>query len=196
MIPVVMDGTIYRVRIGALPGAPHLARRFIKDLMEKWSLSIDIVEAAELLTSELVTNALRATGRDYGEPGPLPDERVRTIEVRARATPVALTVAVWDSSPEPPAPTNADDEAECGRGLFLVGALADRWGSGPAKLATQGEPGKIVWFGLALTPTPPSSRPAAIGPGDSCLPLPASAITPRSIVPASAFAPRSQGGRV
>jgi hypothetical protein len=51
-----------------------------------------------------------------------------------------LVAQVWDSSLEPPLRRAHDDDAETGRGLELVQALSDRWGSCAA------EPGgKIVW---------------------------------------------------
>lgn len=51
-----------------------------------------------------------------------------------------LTLLVWDASPDLPAHRPHDDDAVSGRGLEIIGALADRWGSwGPVA------GGKVVW---------------------------------------------------
>jgi anti-sigma regulatory factor (Ser/Thr protein kinase) len=85
---------------------------------------------AELLTSELVTNALIHT-----EDGAV---------VTATVAPARLRVEVRDFTtgafePQASAPS---DESTHGRGLVLVQSLADSWG-----VRTQG-PGKVVWFEL------------------------------------------------
>ncbi|KND37402.1 ATP-binding protein [Streptomyces anulatus] len=87
-------------------------------------------EAAELLVSELVTNALIHTRHG--------------AVVTATATPARLRVEVQDfASEDLPAPyvPNADDGTH-GRGLILVRSLADAWG-----VEAQGL-GKVVWFEL------------------------------------------------
>ncbi|WP_345041861.1 ATP-binding protein [Streptomyces sannanensis] len=87
-------------------------------------------DVAELLTSELVTNALIHT--DEG------------AVVTATVGGSRLRVEVGDSTtvlPGPRMPTA--DEGTHGRGLFLVQALADAWG-----VRAQGA-GKVVWFELS-----------------------------------------------
>lgn len=56
----------------------------------------------------------------------------------------ALRIEVADASPEPPEVCGVGSEEECGRGLELVGALADGWGWTPC------EGGKLVWCRLAV----------------------------------------------
>ncbi len=87
------------------------------------------IEAAELLVSELVTNALIHTRHG--------------AVVTATATPAALRVEVQDFEADLPAPyvPNADDGTH-GRGLILVRSLADAWGVEARAL------GKVVWFEL------------------------------------------------
>nr|WP_239144793.1 ATP-binding protein [Streptomyces sp. SID14515] len=87
-------------------------------------------DAAELLVSELVTNALIHTRNG--------------AVVTATATPARLRVEVQDfASEDLPAPyvPNADDGTH-GRGLILVRSLADAWGVEAQAL------GKVVWFEL------------------------------------------------
>jgi hypothetical protein len=52
-----------------------------------------------------------------------------------------VLVLAWDANPQPPALIEADDFAENGRGLFLVQAFSERWGSYP----TPQMGGKVVW---------------------------------------------------
>lgn len=88
----------------------------------------DVVEVAALLTSELVTNAVRhAKG---------------SIRLRMRREPTTLHVEVDDDSAEPPVAMNVDATAIGGRGVILVDRLAAAWG-----VVTRNG-GKAVWFRL------------------------------------------------
>ncbi|WP_079078760.1 ATP-binding protein [Streptomyces sp. DSM 15324] len=105
------------------------ARRALRELLRGWGKP-GRSETAELLTSELVTNALVHTD----------DEAVLTATV----SPAGLRVEVRDSVPGRPRPTvPAADDGTHGRGLVLVQSLADSWG-----VRAQGA-GKVVWFELA-----------------------------------------------
>jgi anti-sigma regulatory factor (Ser/Thr protein kinase) len=106
------------------------ARHFVRQQIGSWGLSDQTVETAELLVSELATNAVRhAAG-----PGP--------IEIRLSYD-ERLTCEVADQIATEPAPARLPDELEeSGRGLYLVNALSDAWGS--RRTST----GKVVWFAL------------------------------------------------
>ncbi|WP_434598752.1 ATP-binding protein [Streptomyces sp. A5-4] len=89
-------------------------------------------ETAELLTTELVTNALVHTEHD--------------AEVTVTLTASKLRVEVRDLVPRHPSTqVAADGDSTHGRGLMLVQALADAWG-----VRAQGV-GKVVWFDLDLS---------------------------------------------
>lgn len=106
--------------------APGQARRFLREA----SCSphhAHVLDEAELLVSELVTNAVV-----HATP-PL------TVKVECDGT--SLRVAVTDGSDRSPVPRVADADAESGRGIFLVDVISDRWGVAPS----DGE-GKAVWF--------------------------------------------------
>jgi hypothetical protein len=63
-----------------------------------------------------------------------------------------LRIRAWDPDPTPPPrdqPLPGDD-AESGRGLFIVNALSSRWGWHPAPNG-----GKFVWSALSLDTLPP-----------------------------------------
>jgi len=95
-----------------------------------------LTDVAELLATELISNAVRHTK------GP--------AALRLRRRDGVLRVGEWDANPEPPDPAPALDQAsldaESGRGLTLVQACADVWGRHP--LARGTDRGKYVWCDL------------------------------------------------
>ena len=119
--------------------AAGLARRHIATIGASWPA--DFRDLALLLTSELVTNALR-----YGNGG---------IRLTVRQTPHALRVEVHDANPEAPRLSrNLDGTAEQGRGLHIIDSLATCWGH-----TRSADPAvKTVWFELH-GPTDPDGHP-------------------------------------
>ena len=114
-------------RLPARPGSVHLGRRFARQLLETWDVPTTVQESAELVVSELVTNAAR-----HSEDA---------LEVSLERLPRLLRIAVTDTSHRMP-PESAepvDDDATSGRGLMLVESIADRWGVDSAGLS------KRVW---------------------------------------------------
>ncbi|MFG2955323.1 ATP-binding protein [Streptomyces sp. NPDC048291] len=106
------------------------ARRELRELLRHWGRP-GRSEIAELLTSELVTNALVHTDR----------EAVLTAVVE----PGQLRVEVRDFVARRPrmcAPGSDTGDGTHGRGLVLVDAFADAWGVQPHEV------GKSVWFEL------------------------------------------------
>ena len=91
-------------------------------------LARDLIEIAQLLTSELVTNALRYGSGD--------------IIVEITRSPGWLRVTVDDAEATEPRRVTAEPEAVRGRGLMLVESLATAWGVSPRS------GGKRVWFEL------------------------------------------------
>ena len=104
------------------------ARELVREQLVRWGLG-ELAETAELLVSELVTNALRVA-RD----------RVELQLMRVGK----LLVEVSDDDHNLPSlePSGAMDEE--GRGLGLVSGLSARWG------ASRKAVGKVVWFELPL----------------------------------------------
>jgi len=112
------------------PRAAADARRWVAHICRELGRD-DLVETAELGTSELVTNALL-----HG---------LAPISVSVRGTASHPRIEVRDGSCEPPAPprptADLDDElATFGRGLSLVAMSSVAWG------ASIEEEGKVVWF--------------------------------------------------
>ena len=127
-----------RVRLAAGPAAAAEARRRVRDAIRSWRVPVDL-DAALLLTSELVTNAVR---HEAGQ-------RAQAVVLAIACSRGRLRVDVHDTSrslptvAEVPADADADAYAETGRGLLLVETLSDEWGfyRTPA--------GKAVYFTLA-----------------------------------------------
>ncbi|WP_354643992.1 SpoIIE family protein phosphatase [Kitasatospora camelliae] len=106
------------------------ARRFTRDTLAGWGLG-GLGDLAELLTSELITNALVHAGAPI---------QLRLFRNRL------LTVEVSDVEPHEPRLRRARAEDEGGRGMHLVNELAHRWGSRGTR------DGKVVWFELEVPP--------------------------------------------
>jgi len=128
--------------LGALLTAPGCARAHVRETLGHWGRS-GCVEVAELLISELVTNAVEASTDDHGQPSYL-NGQLPVIILRLVATEDSVVLEVWDSVPTPPAIRSPDALEEHGRGLLLVDKLAFRWGW----RAVPDWPGKCVWVQL------------------------------------------------
>ena len=119
------------LELGALPGAAPSARLHARQIMWEWAL-IPLTEAVEHVVAELVTNSVAAA-----RAMPLVHPVCLWLLSDARD----VLVLVWDASPQPPALAEPDEQAESGRGLCLVQAFSERWGS----YATPHTGGKVVW---------------------------------------------------
>ncbi|MEU6390770.1 ATP-binding protein [Streptomyces sp. NPDC046939] len=114
------------------------ARLLFREQAGSWALPQEITDTAELLLSELMTNAYRHAKTPVGQ-----EIRARAILTRGR-----LRVMVTDASDTLPAPREVSVEEESGRGLALVAMLAEAWGAE----GREGGAGKIMWFDVRLTP--------------------------------------------
>lgn len=102
------------------------ARRFVASAVER--SHPELCDAVTLVVSELATNAVRYGGLEYS---------VAVVEL-----PTGVRVTVTDRGGGEPAPKDPSPSETRGRGLKIVGAVADAWGIEPA----QAPPGKSVWF--------------------------------------------------
>jgi anti-sigma regulatory factor (Ser/Thr protein kinase) len=117
------------LELGAISSAVPSARLHARLVLWEWGLSADKAQAAELVVSELVTNAL-----EHGSAG-IP----ATVRIWLSSDGGSVAINVWDASPQPPVPKNAGADADSGRGLMIVAALSTDWGYSAAN------PGKVVW---------------------------------------------------
>lgn len=119
------------MRVPALLSSVRLSRQWSVRLARSHGASEAAVHVVELLTSEVVTNAVK-----YGQV-------TDGIDVSLERTDDALRVCVCDDNPTPPEVLDAGVRAG-GQGMRVVAQLAQAWGWCP-----RGR-GKSVWFTVAL----------------------------------------------
>jgi anti-sigma regulatory factor (Ser/Thr protein kinase) len=123
-----------------LEGDPErvaVARAFVRSRLESWEAA-DLIGDAEILASELVTNAVLHAH----------------TQIRLTLTLDATTVRVevFDADPRMPTMADCSPDATSGRGLAMVEALAASWG------VEQRSNGKIVWAEIGKPkPTAPKA---------------------------------------
>ena len=118
------------VRLLALPSSVGAARRLVRETLPTTAAFEDLVEAAQLVMSEAVTNAVVHAGT--------------TIDVRVEFTGSGARLEVRDGSGHQPTPRDYAATAGTGRGLMLIDELTTSWGTLPHS------DGKTVWFLLDL----------------------------------------------
>jgi len=123
-----------RIPLTAGPAAPAEARCQVEAAIRAWDAPVD-VSTAVLLTSELVTNAVKHTA---GE----------TVVLAITCACGQFHVDVHDTSSCLPAIVDGPADAEAGRGLILVASLSTSWGYYPTAA------GKAVYFTLAFQAPP------------------------------------------
>lgn len=109
------------------------ARRELRDVLTEWKLG-ELTDSAELVLSELMTNAVRHARSPRG----------RLVETRYERTATGVRIEVHDANPHLPRMRRAADTDEYGRGLLLVDAVTGhRWG-----VTSREGVGKLVWAHL------------------------------------------------
>ncbi|WP_369055480.1 ATP-binding SpoIIE family protein phosphatase [Kineococcus terrestris] len=118
-----------RLLLPADPRAVAVARDYLRATLDRWDLA-GTVDAAELVVSELVTNAVLHAGSGAA------------LTLRHDAALARLSVGVDDTSTSQPRPRDGGEDALGGRGMHIVDVVADRWWVAP-----RGD-GKTVWADL------------------------------------------------
>lgn len=140
-----MTGTLTNsIRLVAVATAVSAARQFTTDMLRLWDVPGALADDACLITSELVTNAVCATGTLDPEPDLVMLANLSLVGLRLMLAQERLLIEVADMSDIPPQMQQQYEAAEGGRGLFLVTMLAARWSY---FLMETG--GKVVWAELA-----------------------------------------------
>ena len=127
------------LELRALPSSVRTARMHARAMLNEWCLAA-LSDTAELLVSEIATNAVCASARIARQrgAGQLPMRLWLTSDRRS------VLIQVWDADRLQPIPQDLGPDAECGRGLLLVQTLSAEWGFYPPD--GPGSPGgKIVW---------------------------------------------------
>ncbi|MFJ5264120.1 ATP-binding protein [Streptomyces sp. NPDC088387] len=126
----------FTAQLSPTPRGARLARLLATEQLRAWGVPL---APAEHIVAELAANAAthsRVPGRDFR----------LTLYVVGGTLRIEVTDTRGDRTPELQHP---DVEAESGRGLILVDALADRWGT-----ARGPHPRKTVWAELEVGPEP------------------------------------------
>jgi anti-sigma regulatory factor (Ser/Thr protein kinase) len=124
-----------RASFAPQPETVAAVRRFLRAALP--DVEPDLVDNATLLASEVAANVVEHARTDY--------------EVRIGLSEHKLRIAVADGSSVIPAVQELAADADRGRGLRMLSAVADAWGVGETPT------GKEVWFELALEPRPENS---------------------------------------
>ncbi|MGW1544316.1 ATP-binding protein [Streptomyces sp. NPDC002309] len=139
---------VFTQRLNPTPRGARLARHFALNQLLAWEVphGADLLDSVASIVAELAANAVthgRVPGRDF--------------ELRLSLVPGSVRIEVTDTgtAPRRPCPGEvrpADPDAESGRGLVLVEALADRWevlerGPAPGK-TVRAEVDVPAWFRL------------------------------------------------
>ncbi|WP_307806612.1 ATP-binding protein [Streptomyces sp. FH025] len=145
------------------PNAVGWARRHAADVLHSWQAPPDIIDTARLIVSELITNAIRHTRADEEVSPYSPLSPVRTVTLTLWLERERLFILVHDNDRRPPVVKAVGEDAESGRGVFLVEALSEKWGYYyPPESA-----GKVVWSELRTGGRDPGFRNDDAGPGRS-----------------------------
>lgn len=134
-LPVAQIGPLLFEARRELPAkleSPGEARRILREALHLADRD-EQLEVAELLVSELVTNAVL--------------HAYTSVELWVGVGETDIHVEVRDFNPTLPVQRDYDVQATTGRGMGLVSALATACG-----VQSLGDGGKVVWFSLSGTP--------------------------------------------
>jgi anti-sigma regulatory factor (Ser/Thr protein kinase) len=126
-----------RIVLHAEPSSVSAARRFCAHTLERWGASNDVVDSVCLVVSELVTNAVLHAGTSCE----------LTVSGPTSMAGDVIRIEVTDGDPAAPMSKRYDVDAASGRGLQLVEALSERYGT------RRESGGKAVWCEVAWEPS-------------------------------------------
>ncbi|HEY4851507.1 MAG TPA: ATP-binding protein [Streptosporangiaceae bacterium] len=118
-----------------MTSAVPCARLHARQIVWEWGFR-HLAEDAEILVSELLTNAVKASSSPDG---------AGVVVLRLLANRERLLIEVWDHNPDDPQPRQADAESESGRGFSVIEALSSRWGFRRLSYSV-----KVVWCELLI----------------------------------------------
>ena len=119
------------LELAALPSAVPCTRGHIRAVAMEWGLA-HLADTAELLASEIVTNAVQASGQ-------LRIADLPVVRVTVTADRESVLIRVWDGSDSMPVHQQVGPSDDGGRGLTIIDALSTDWGT------YREADGKVVW---------------------------------------------------
>ncbi|MFJ1926032.1 MULTISPECIES: ATP-binding protein [unclassified Streptomyces] len=129
-----------KFRLPRCHGSVPRARAALRARLGEWRAGLASAEDAELVLSELVTNAVRV---------PVPGDRLVGVRIECRGRGEFLRLEVSDAGEGRPEVRQPGELDKGGRGLLLVEALAHRWGVDERRAGI----GKTVWAELLAPAT-------------------------------------------
>ncbi|WKX71272.1 ATP-binding protein [Streptomyces sp. XD-27] len=131
----------YCIHVPNDPRAVSVARASLHKMLLAHGLP-ELIDRAELLATELLTNAIVHSGGEA-------DIRISwTADEKLR-------LMVWDNGPAPLVikdPDDPDGDGESGRGLLLLTVVADTWSTFPLKGELWGTAAKVVCCEIGRKP--------------------------------------------
>jgi anti-sigma regulatory factor (Ser/Thr protein kinase) len=122
------------------------ARRFARYVLQERHVAPERIGTAELLVSELVTNAVQtASGAKLRAPYRTVHDQFRLIRLRLSLIARSVVIEVRDNSDKPPVLQEQSPDSEDGRGLFVVESMSAQW-----NYFYLSSGGKVVWCELHI----------------------------------------------
>lgn len=115
---------------------PAIVRKTVEQTLRGWGFGGEEVENAQMIMSELITNAVIHA-------------KAQGVRYRIERDGLQVLLAVWDTSPKDPIKFNPEDESESGRGLQIIEALSGKWGVDRNECTPRG---KWVWAMIDCKP--------------------------------------------
>jgi hypothetical protein len=132
--PNTSDKTSY-LALGSYDSAVPCGRLHTRFVLHEWGLA-SAADDAELIVSELLTNAVKATAVHGLDP---------CIALGVAVLANHLLLEVWDPVSDRPELHRSALDADYGRGLAIVALLSEQWGTYQVN-----EGGKVVWAAITL----------------------------------------------
>ena len=130
MAPLPFPDIETKTTLSPYPQSVSAARRFVRDVLMSRHVSDQVVHVVELLTSEVVTNAI-VHARS-------------ATQLAVEVNDGSVRVAVRDDSGRSPVRHLHSVDDESGRGVVIIDQLASAWG-----VEQERNGGKRVWFEVA-----------------------------------------------
>jgi anti-sigma regulatory factor (Ser/Thr protein kinase) len=137
--PCRLTGSHRSLRLTAVESAAKVARAAIREWLSDVGLA-GLEDTLTLVATELIANAVAASAQWALRSRPsVPPSLLLILDARDGR----VLIEVWDVSELPPVAAGLPEQwgSETGRGLVIVGTLAEEWGWRPGA----GMPGKCVW---------------------------------------------------
>jgi anti-sigma regulatory factor (Ser/Thr protein kinase) len=127
------------LELAAFSSAVPCARAHVRAVATECGLG-HLADTAELLASEIVTNAVQASGQLKIAGTPI-------VRITVTTERESLLICVWDGSDEMPIHQQAVPNDDSGRGLTIIETLSTDWGACPET------DGKVVWALIGPIPS-------------------------------------------